>query len=262
LKGPNLFAGYTGGPCGVILSTDDGVTWAEADSGLPPVTFVYLLATFGESVFAGTMLGVYPYSPYVVYCSSNSGTTWTSATSGLPALGRVVAFSANGTNLFAGVVRRESTTGVGVFLWSDTGKIWVDVSAGLPPGETVLSLAVNGGSVFAGTFHGVWQRPLAEMVTSVKTGQQDVTVEFRLEQNYPNPFNSSTTIRYALPRRSRVTFSVYNTLGQLMATLVDGEEEPGHHEVKFDGSNLASGVYFYRMRAGDNVETRKLLLLR
>jgi hypothetical protein len=86
--------------------------------------------------------------------------------------------------------------------------------------------------------------------------------EFALEQNYPNPFNPSTTIRYGLPNRSHVTLSVFNTLGQQVAQLVNGEQEAGYHEVRFDASGLASGVYLYRMVAGGFVETRRLMLLR
>ena len=72
----------------------------------------------------------------------------------------------------------------------------------------------------------------------------------------------STTIRYGLPNRSRVTLTVFNTLGQQVAQLVNGDMEAGYHEVKFDGSKLASGVYLYRIHAGSYVETKKLLLVR
>jgi hypothetical protein len=83
-----------------------------------------------------------------------------------------------------------------------------------------------------------------------------------LEQNYPNPFNPVTTIRFGLPARSHVTLSVFNTIGQQVATLVEGEQEGGYHEVRFDGSTLASGVYFYRLHAENFVQTKRLLLLR
>jgi len=83
---------------------------------------------------------------------------------------------------------------------------------------------------------------------------------FALSQNYPNPFNPATTISYSLPARAWVRLSVYNTLGQLVATLVNGEEEAGIHEVRFNGSNRASGIYFYRLQAGSDVRTRTLLL--
>jgi len=85
---------------------------------------------------------------------------------------------------------------------------------------------------------------------------------FALKQNYPNPFNPSATIRYGLPARSRVTLTVFNTLGQQVATLVEGEMEAGYHEAKFEASALASGMYLYRLAAGDYVQTRKALLLR
>ena len=102
-------------------------------------------------------------------------------------------------------------------------------------------------------------------------------VQPTLWQNYPNPFNPSTTIRYGLPRRSHVTLTVFNTLGQQVATLVEGEMESGYHDVKFDASHLPSGVFFYRLhvrplesvtgetqRAGleTRIEVRKALLMK
>lgn len=83
---------------------------------------------------------------------------------------------------------------------------------------------------------------------------------FRLYQNFPNPFNPSTTIRYHLPSRSHVLLAIFNILGQRVGLLEDGEREAGYHEVKFDATGLASGVYFCRLKAGELVQTRKLLL--
>jgi hypothetical protein len=83
-----------------------------------------------------------------------------------------------------------------------------------------------------------------------------------LHQNYPNPFNPTTTIRFALPQRSHVTLTVFNTLGQQVATLIHEIQEPGEHSVRLDGSRLASGVYFYRLQAGEYVASKRLVLVR
>jgi hypothetical protein len=87
-------------------------------------------------------------------------------------------------------------------------------------------------------------------------------VKCELLQNYPNPFNPSTTIRYALPARSHVTLSVLNALGQSVATLVNENQEAGYHTAEFNGSGLASGVYFYRLQAGEFEKGRRLVLLK
>jgi beta-glucanase (GH16 family) len=83
-----------------------------------------------------------------------------------------------------------------------------------------------------------------------------------LLQNYPNPFNPTTTIRYGIPHRSAVKITLYNTLGQPAAEFVNGEMDPGYYELTLDGKGMSSGVYFCRLTAGENVRTRRLLLLR
>ena len=89
-----------------------------------------------------------------------------------------------------------------------------------------------------------------------------VPTQFSLDQNYPNPFNPTTTIRYGLPQRSHVLLTTYNTLGQCVAELVNGDVEAGYHEVQFDARSLASGVYFYRITAGDFKQMKRLVLVR
>ena len=100
------------------------------------------------------------------------------------------------------------------------------------------------------------------VTASAVSTSTEMPKEFVLGQNFPNPFNPSTTIRYGLPNSSHVTLTVFNTLGQQVAILQNGEQEAGYHEVKFEGSGLSSGVYFYRIEAGSFVQTRKLLLIR
>ncbi len=85
---------------------------------------------------------------------------------------------------------------------------------------------------------------------------------FALHQNYPNPFNPTTTIGYDIPKRSMVTLVVYDILGRQVETLVYEEKQPGHYQVGFDASRLPSGVYFYRLQAGNFSETKKLAFVK
>jgi len=94
----------------------------------------------------------------------------------------------------------------------------------------------------------------------------EVTVElpkeFALEQNYPNPFNPTTTIEYAVAREEQVTLTVYDNLGREVRGLVNARQEPGYYTVTFNAQGLSSGMYYYRIMAGDFVRGKKLLLLK
>ena len=105
-------------------------------------------------------------------------------------------------------------------------------------------------------------RPIVA-VTSISKGPPTFIPEhFVLSQNYPNPFNPTTVISYQLPVASNVKIAVFDILGREVASLVNEREEAGSHEVRFDGSDLASGVYLYRLEAGSFVQTKKLILLK
>ncbi|MBK6506361.1 MAG: T9SS type A sorting domain-containing protein, partial [Ignavibacteria bacterium] len=83
---------------------------------------------------------------------------------------------------------------------------------------------------------------------------------FELFQNYPNPFNPSTKIRFGITKMDLVSLKVYNTLGQLVRTLVDDYRSPGNYEVEFEGNDLPGGAYFYQLKTGEFTETRIMML--
>ena len=103
-------------------------------------------------------------------------------------------------------------------------------------------------------------------LASPQTGMHEVVIgspeRYSLSQNFPNPFNPETTIQYTLPLREHVTLSIYDTQGRRVARLIDGFKDAGRHQISFDGSRLSSGIYIYRIRAGDYTETRKLTLVK
>ena len=110
----------------------------------------------------------------------------------------------------------------------------------------------------------VWLRDYLDTV-NVTVSVDDATElpsAFQLENNYPNPFNPTTTIGYEVPFTSKVSLKVYNVLGQEVATLFEGVRQAGYYKASFNGSNLTSGVYFYRLTANNFVATKKLMLMK
>jgi hypothetical protein len=83
-----------------------------------------------------------------------------------------------------------------------------------------------------------------------------------LDQNYPNPFNPSTTIKYQINELSHVLIIVYDVLGNEVATLVNEEKYAGHYKLEFNATGLQSGVYFYKLQAGNFIQTKKMILMK
>jgi hypothetical protein len=111
------------------------------------------------------------------------------------------------------------------------------------------------------SFAGFWYVYNADLLTDVGKEEMIPTV-FKLEQNFPNPFNPSTIIKFAVPERSIVLIRIYDILGSEIITLVNEEMEAGWYQKNFNAQSLASGVYLFRMEAGNYVNTKKMVLLR
>jgi hypothetical protein len=104
---------------------------------------------------------------------------------------------------------------------------------------------------------------IAPFVTDVRPIEGDgVPKVYSLEQNYPNPFNPSTRIKYSIPEEARVTLTVYNLLGQRVATLVNETQRAGSYIAVFEGPSFATGIYFYRLEAGNFTQVRKMILMK
>ena len=98
--------------------------------------------------------------------------------------------------------------------------------------------------------------------TNATPGADGVVAQFALDQNFPNPFNPETNISFELAEASNVSLRIFNLVGQEVATLVSGPQAAGRHTVSFDGANLTSGMYIYRLEAGEFSATRKMILMK
>lgn len=119
--------------------------------------------------------------------------------------------------------------------------------------QRLLTLPPGIGGIFAVTY---------EPVTTSVARRAELPAVITLEQNYPNPFNPATRIAFTLPEAGATSVRVYDILGKEVATLIDARLDAGRHEVPFDASHLASGIYLYRLESGGTIQTRRMLLLK
>jgi len=135
-------------------------------------------------------------------------------------------------------------------------------------GEAVLDSLPLTGTLYwyVWKFVNLWADPSLQLkydnTVRVEVDNNELPVSFSLNQNYPNPFNPATTISYTLSEKSFVVLKVYNVLGKEIATLVNGEKPTGTYKTNFNASNLPSGIYLYRLKAGKYSETKKMVLIK
>jgi hypothetical protein len=232
----------------IFHSTDNGMNW----------TFLQML----DSTAYGWPMDIAVSSNGNVYCalypndngvfrSTNSGNIWEVVLTNLST--SELAINANGS-IFAG------TRGDGVFRSTNDGVEWESINEGLTS-LWVGSLAVSPeGYIFAGTDVGVFRS--LQPTTSANATSYLLPASFVLYQNYPNPFNPSTKIKYSLPQSSKVTLKVFDVLGKEVAVLVDEVKSRGVYEINWNAESFPSGVYFYQIKAGDFIETKKMILMK
>jgi hypothetical protein len=264
LSGSNLFAGMA--DSGIIVSTNNGIAWTPVNSGLTD-TKVQALAVVGANLFAGTYSGgvwrralseMIPtpvprlLSPpdLTVFYGGPFTFRWSSVDAALLYHLQSTSDPLFRTNLFLNdsslidtsrwSVPTDSTLGSptgGIYHWRLRAKTATGWSAWSPPWKYFLSPCVAAES-------------------------RTLPAKPCLDQNYSNPFNPVTTIKFELPTSSVVRVSVFDMLGREVSVLVNERREAGFHEVKFDGSGLSSGMYVYRLRTGDFVAIKRMILMK
>jgi len=138
--------------------------------------------------------------------------------------------------------------------------IWYDYLSGNEVNITSTPISLAPGEFHIYTSQQL-PAPDTAVVTDVKENNFSIKT-FNLYQNYPNPFNPSTTINYQIPKSSFVTLKIYDVLGREVANLVNNEKQAGQYNVTFNASKFSSGIYFYRLQAGDFISTKKMILMK
>ena len=228
---------------GLYRSTNKGETWSLSNNGLTN-TQCYRLAKADNVIFLTTNGGVFKSIDY--------GNSWTITG---PISGTVYAIDVKDSLILIGGIVSN------VFYSSDYGNSWYNVNNANLVGQ-ISDLGHDNFYFYATSISGKVYRTLLSNITSVNDFNHPMIVDFKLYDNFPNPFNPTTKISWRSPVSSQQSLKVYDVLGNEVATLVDEYREAGYYEVEFDGRNLASGLYFYKLQAGSFVETKKMVLIK
>jgi photosystem II stability/assembly factor-like uncharacterized protein len=242
-KGTDIFAWTNTDE--LFHSTDIGKNWSVIKNEL--LQNISGLAVIGNDLFISTVFGG-------VFLSSDNGNNFQAVDTGMTYYS-IITLLANGTNLY-------TATDEGIFLSTNKGGNWINISpeTQVGPHGDAITLAVYDSYLFAVSYS-FWRRPLSEIITGINQ-KNKLPTSFSLQQNFPNPFNPTTTINYSIPKSCFISIKVYDILGREVTTLVSENKPIGNYSVQFNAAKLTSGVYFYRMQAGDFVQTKKLVLLK
>jgi photosystem II stability/assembly factor-like uncharacterized protein len=247
INGNNIFAGDLEQPI-VWHSTNNGQIWDATYLGGQYPRVVLSLAIKDSILFAGT-------DNDGIFYTTDNGKNWYQT--GLDSTS-VLCIKVIGDNIFAGI---GSSWQNGVYLSTNDGKDWIVKNQGMGHKNTPYSLAENGQYIFAGADSCAWRRSLSEII-NIQNISTETPSSYSLSQNYPNPFNSNSKLKFQILNLGDVKLVVYDILGKEVQTLVNERLQPGTYEVSFDGSQLTSGVYFYKLMTDGYSETKKMLLIK
>ena len=244
----------------VWVSSNNGANWNDVSAGLPErwVTRV-VVDPSDENIVYVTFSGLKWRDPQPhVYRSTNKGANWIDISGNLPDA-PVNAFAVD--NNFSN--RLYLGSDVGMYVSFDTGQSWEVLGEGLPIlpiGDIKIHLVEN--FLVAGTYGRSMYKINLNLLTDVDNGLSWGANEFSLSQNYPNPFNPTTKISWQSSVSGNQTIKIYDIAGKEVATLISEYRLAGKNEVEFDASNLSSGIYFYKLTAGNISKTKKMLVLK
>jgi len=219
---------------------------------------------YGDYLWFGLMFYDYRYPEIPAYMAQDVGPDST---------GKFI-YGLASSDLYTGIFQNEQWINITKDIYPSILKAFQAAQArGYLKGSSINDMCIasmNIGWEIPGTFDcGFQYKDLGltasiKNITSIDVKQENkqTPTNFTLSQNYPNPFNPSTKIKYSIPNSGLVTLKVYNILGQEIATLVNQKQKSGNYEVNFNASQLASGVYMYRIQAGDFSISKKMLFIK
>ena len=237
---------------GQLFRSDDyGATWSQI--AVPSEEFTSLAVR-------DSLLVLYGYSDSL-WISEDAGSSWSLVDSELPVNGWISAMTIIGQDLISLVISNFKPVICQFNLIKRSWRYFHD-GLELPRYGWIYDIGYDNDFIYVTTDNGLWKRSLQDL-TAIEKGRESLPDRVFLSQNYPNPFNPVTTIRYALTVTSNVELSIFNLLGQKVATLVSAKQPAGSYSMQWNASGMPSGVYLYRMQTDDGFsQTQKLVLIR
>lgn len=234
-------------------TTNGGVTWVTVKPGSSSE-----VPSMCNSVFNTDICYATTWSSPQVFKTVNKGDNWN--------ITNTAGFSGWGSDLC-----REDpdfvitgSYGPNATYTTNSGTTWNQISTGLS-GSGAGMLVIDRGLSLNMQTQGLYKLNVTySVLTNISENFYSSTIptDFSLQQNFPNPFNPSTKIRFDLPFSSEVSLTVYDYLGREVKQLINGIKQAGAYEIEFDASNLASGIYFYTLKTGSNITTKKMTLIK